>query len=74
MRVRECTSGRDATRAASVLGLTLEEFLPQALERGLDAVDYDPEDFRRELAPFTGSCDTNPHRRDRCQVLVPERS
>jgi predicted HTH domain antitoxin len=37
-------------RAASVLGLSLDEFHRQASERGLDAIDYDLDDFRRELA------------------------
>jgi predicted HTH domain antitoxin len=36
-------------RAARALGLSLDDFLRQAAERGLDAIDYDVDDFRREL-------------------------
>jgi predicted HTH domain antitoxin len=37
-------------RAAHALGLGLDDFLRQAGERGLDAIDYDVDDFRRDLA------------------------
>jgi hypothetical protein len=37
-------------RAASVLGLSLDGFLSEASKHGLDAIDYDLDDFRRELA------------------------
>ena len=37
-------------RAASLVGLSLDDFLRQASSHGLDAIDYDLEDFRRELA------------------------
>jgi hypothetical protein len=37
-------------RAAHVLGLGLDDFLRVATEHGLDAIDYDLDDFRRELA------------------------
>lgn len=35
--------------AASALGLTLDQFLIEAGSHGLLAIDYDVEDFRREL-------------------------
>lgn len=37
-------------RAANLVGVSLDEFLQQASNHGLDAIDYDVEDFRRELA------------------------
>ena len=37
-------------RAAHLLGLGLVDFLRVASEHGLNAIDYDLEDFRRELA------------------------
>lgn len=37
-------------RAASLLGLSLDGFLSEAAKHGLDAIDYDLDDFRRELA------------------------
>jgi hypothetical protein len=37
-------------RAAHVLGLGLDELLRTASEHGVDAMDYDVDDFRRELA------------------------
>lgn len=37
-------------RAAHVLGLGLDEFLRLASEHGLNAIDYELDDFRRELA------------------------
>jgi hypothetical protein len=37
-------------RAANLVGVGLDEFLQQASNHGLDAIDYDVEDFRRELA------------------------
>ena len=37
-------------RAASLLGLSLDVFLSEASKHGLDAIDYDLDDFRRELA------------------------
>lgn len=37
-------------RAASMVGLGLDAFLHEASRHGLDAIDYDLEDFRRELA------------------------
>lgn len=46
----EVRQGRMTRPRGAVLGLTLDEFLRQAAARGLDAIDYDLEDFRRELA------------------------
>lgn len=37
-------------RAATQLGLSFDGFLEQASKHGLDAIDYDLDDFRRELA------------------------
>jgi hypothetical protein len=37
-------------RAAKLLGLDLDEVLMRAAIHGLDAIDYDLDDFRRELA------------------------
>jgi len=37
-------------RGAKLLELSLDEFLRQASKHGLDAIDHDLEDFRRELA------------------------
>ena len=37
-------------RAAGVLGTSLDEFLREATDHGLDTIDYDLDDFRRELA------------------------
>ena len=37
-------------RAAHLVGLGLDDFLRQASNHGLDAIDYDVEDFRTELA------------------------
>lgn len=37
-------------RAASIVGLGLDAFLDEASRHGLDVIDYDLEDFRRELA------------------------
>ena len=37
-------------RAAHLVGLSLDDFLRQASNHGLDAIDYDVEDFRTELA------------------------
>jgi predicted HTH domain antitoxin len=37
-------------RAASLLGLSLDAFLSEASKHGLDAIAYDLDDFRRELA------------------------
>jgi predicted HTH domain antitoxin len=37
-------------RAAEVVGLGLDAFLREAAMRGVDAIDYDLDDFRRELA------------------------
>ena len=37
-------------RAASLLGLSWDVFLSEASKHGLDAIDYDLDDFRRELA------------------------
>jgi predicted HTH domain antitoxin len=37
-------------RAASIVGLGLDEFLREASRHGLDAIDYDLDDLRRELA------------------------
>jgi predicted HTH domain antitoxin len=37
-------------RAARLLGLSLDRLLLKASEHGLDAIDYDLDDFRRELA------------------------
>ncbi|MEY4544935.1 MAG: hypothetical protein RL685_1130 [Pseudomonadota bacterium] len=36
-------------RAAHLVGVGLDEFLRQASSHGLDAIDYDVEDFRSEL-------------------------
>jgi hypothetical protein len=36
-------------RAAHVVGVGLDEFLRQASNHGLDAIDYAVEDFRSEL-------------------------
>jgi hypothetical protein len=36
-------------RAANLVELSLDDFLRQASNHGLDAIDYDVEDFRREL-------------------------
>jgi hypothetical protein len=47
----EARQGRlTRVRAAHVLGLGLDEFLRLASEHGLDAIDYDLDDFRQELA------------------------
>ncbi len=49
--VDETRQGRmTRSRAASILGFGLDEFLGEASLRGLDTIDYDLEDFRRELA------------------------
>jgi predicted HTH domain antitoxin len=37
-------------RAAQLLSLELDEFLRRATSHGLDTIDYDLDDFRRELA------------------------
>jgi hypothetical protein len=37
-------------RAAHLLGRGLDDFLRVASEHGLNAIDYDLEDFQRELA------------------------
>jgi hypothetical protein len=37
-------------RAAHLLGRGLDDFLRLAFEHGQNAIDYDLEDFRRELA------------------------
>jgi predicted HTH domain antitoxin len=37
-------------RAAEVVGLGLDAFLREAATRGVDAIDYDLDDFRQELA------------------------
>jgi predicted HTH domain antitoxin len=36
-------------RAAEIVGLGLDAFLGEAAARGVDAIDYDIDDFRREL-------------------------
>jgi predicted HTH domain antitoxin len=36
-------------RAAEIVGLGLDAFLHEAASRGIDAIDYDLEDFRQEL-------------------------
>ena len=48
--IDEVRAGR-LTRAGGALALTmtLDEFLVQAGRHGLDAIDYDAEDFKREL-------------------------
>ena len=49
--VDEVRQGRmTRLRAAAVVGLGLDEFLHEASCHGLDAIDYDLDDFRRELA------------------------
>jgi predicted HTH domain antitoxin len=45
----EVRQGR-LTRAARLVGRELDDFLRVASEHGLNAIDYDLEDFRRELA------------------------
>lgn len=37
-------------RAAKILGLGLDAFSSEASNHGLDAIDYDLQDFQRELA------------------------
>jgi predicted HTH domain antitoxin len=37
-------------RAAAVLGISLDDFLREAASHGVDAIDYDLEDFKQELA------------------------
>jgi predicted HTH domain antitoxin len=48
--IDEVRAGR-LTRAggARALNMTLDEFLVEAGRHGLDAIDYDVEDFKREL-------------------------
>jgi predicted HTH domain antitoxin len=48
--IDEVRAGR-LTRAggARALDMTLDEFLVEAGRHGLDAIDYDVEDFKREL-------------------------
>ncbi len=36
-------------RAAEIVGLGLDAFMHEAAERGIDAIDYDIDDFRQEL-------------------------
>ncbi len=36
-------------RAAELVGLGLDAFLHEAAARGVDAIDYDIDDFRREI-------------------------
>jgi predicted HTH domain antitoxin len=36
-------------RAAELVGLGLDAFLREAAARGVDAIDYDIDDFRREI-------------------------
>jgi|HubBroStandDraft_6_1064221.scaffolds.fasta_scaffold1018231_2 predicted HTH domain antitoxin len=36
-------------RAAELVGLALDAFLREAAARGVDAIDYDIDDFRREI-------------------------
>ena len=49
--IDEVRAGR-LTRAAAALALdmTLDEFVIEAGRHGLEAIDYDVEDFKRELA------------------------
>jgi predicted HTH domain antitoxin len=37
-------------RAAKLLGMSIDDFLREAAEHGIDAIDYDLDDFRQELA------------------------
>jgi hypothetical protein len=47
----KCRQGRlTRVRAASLLGLSLDGFLSEASKHGLDTIDYELGDFRRELA------------------------
>jgi hypothetical protein len=48
----EIRAGR-TTRAAAWLGLPLDEFLTLADAHGLPVFDYDPDDFKSELASLT---------------------
>jgi predicted HTH domain antitoxin len=43
-------------RAAELAGLSLDALLREAAVRGIDAIDYDLDDFRRELgaSPWSG--------------------
>jgi predicted HTH domain antitoxin len=52
--IDEVRSGR-LTRvgAARALDLSLDEFLVEAGRHGLEAIDYDVEDFKRELATIS---------------------
>jgi predicted HTH domain antitoxin len=36
-------------RAAEIVGLGLDAFLSEAAARGVDAIDYDLDDFQREI-------------------------
>jgi predicted HTH domain antitoxin len=46
----EVREGRmTGTRAAEVAGLSLDDLLGEAAVRGIDAIDYDLDDFRHEL-------------------------
>ena len=50
----EIRAGRTTrVRAAGWLGLPLDEFLALADAHGLPAFDYDPDDFKSELASLT---------------------
>ena len=51
LMVDEVRSGRlSRAGAARALGMTLDDFLITAGTHGLCAIDYDLEDFRRELS------------------------
>jgi hypothetical protein len=54
--IDEVRAGR-LTRAggARALDLPLDEFLLEAGRHGLDAIDYDPDDFKRELGTIRQS-------------------
>jgi predicted HTH domain antitoxin len=50
----EIRAGRATrVRAAAWLGLPIDEFLALAEAHGLPAFDYDPDDFKSELASLT---------------------
>jgi hypothetical protein len=50
----EIRAGRTTrVRAATWLGLPIDEFLALADTHGLAAFDYDPDDFKSELASLT---------------------
>lgn len=50
----EIRAGRvTRVRAATWLGMSLDEFLAEADAQGLTAFDHDPDDFKSELGSFT---------------------